>query len=84
MVEVEYFIALCNIPLPQLSDFKKENFKALREIYEDFNVSEAEKVKEKEKITNHDVKAIEYYLKEKFFQLGGHSKRIRFPRYWRR
>jgi adenylosuccinate lyase len=70
MVEVEYFIALCNIPLPQLSDFKKENFKALREIYEDFNVSEAEKVKEKEKITNHDVKAIEYYLKEKFFQMG--------------
>jgi adenylosuccinate lyase len=70
MVEVEYFIALCNIPLPQLSDFKKENYKALREIYEDFNVAEAEKVKEKEKITNHDVKAIEYYLKEKFFQLG--------------
>jgi adenylosuccinate lyase len=70
MVEVEYFIALCNIPLPQLADFKKENFKSLREIYEDFNVSEAEKVKEKEKITNHDVKAIEYYLKEKFFQLG--------------
>jgi adenylosuccinate lyase len=70
MVEVEYFIALCNIPLPQLADFKKENFKLLREIYEDFNISEAEKVKEKEKITNHDVKAIEYYLKEKFFQLG--------------
>lgn len=70
MVEVEYFIALCNIPLPQLADFKKENFKSLREIYEDFTITEAEKVKEKEKITNHDVKAIEYYLKEKFFQLG--------------
>lgn len=70
MVEVEYFIALCNIPLPQLADFRKENFKELRSIYEDFVVSDAEKVKEKEKTTNHDVKAIEYYLKEKFFQMG--------------
>lgn len=70
MVEVEYFIALCDIPLPQLSDFRKENFKELRSIYEDFNVSEALKVKEKEKVTNHDVKALEYYLKEYFFQAG--------------
>jgi adenylosuccinate lyase len=70
MVEVEYFIALCEIPLPQLIDFNKNNFKVLRSIYEDFTLSEAEKIKEKEKVTNHDVKAIEYYLKEKFFQSG--------------
>jgi adenylosuccinate lyase len=70
MVEIEYFIALCDIPLPQLVDFKKENYNALRAFYENFDVKEAEKVKETEKTTNHDVKAIEYYLKEKFFQSG--------------
>jgi adenylosuccinate lyase len=70
MVEIEYFIALCEIPLPQLSDFGKENYTALRSIYEDFDIKEAEKVKETEKITNHDVKAVEYYLKEKFFRTG--------------
>jgi len=70
MVEVEYFIALCDIPLPQLSDFRKENFTTLRAFYEDFSVREAEKVKDTEKVTNHDVKAVEYYLKEKFLQAG--------------
>ena len=70
MVEIEYFIALCNIPLPQLVDFKKDNFKLLRSIYEDFDLTDAEKIKEREKITNHDVKAVEYFLKEKFFQSG--------------
>jgi adenylosuccinate lyase len=70
MVEIEYFIALCDIPLPQLSDFRKENYTALRDFYEDFNVREAEKVKETERVTNHDVKAVEYYLKEKFLQSG--------------
>jgi len=70
MVEIEYFIALCGIPLPQLIDFKKDNFKILRSIYEDFDLTDAEKIKEREKITNHDVKAIEYFLKEKFFQSG--------------
>jgi adenylosuccinate lyase len=70
MVEIEYFIALCDIPLPQLLDFKKDNFKDLRSIYEDFDLTDAEKIKEREKITNHDVKAIEYFLKEKFFQSG--------------
>jgi len=70
MVEIEYFIALCNIPLPQLVDFKKDNFKDLRSIYEDFDLTDAEKIKEREKITNHDIKAIEYFLKEKFFQSG--------------
>jgi adenylosuccinate lyase len=70
MVEIEYFIALCDIPLSQLADFRKENYTALRAIYEDFNLKDAEKVKETEKTTNHDVKAVEYYLKEKFFQAG--------------
>ncbi|HPT22404.1 MAG TPA: adenylosuccinate lyase [Bacteroidales bacterium] len=70
MVEIEYFIALCNIPLPQLSDFKKDDFKVLRTIYEEFEVQDAEKIKEREKITNHDVKAVEYFLKEKFFHSG--------------
>jgi len=70
MVEVEYFISLCDIPLPQLSDFRRENFTSLRSLYEDFSVRDAEKIKETEKITNHDVKAVEYYLKEKFFQSG--------------
>ena len=70
LVEIEYFIALCEIPLPQLSDFRKENYKTLRTVYEDLEISDAEKIKGKEKITNHDVKAVEYFLKEKFFQLG--------------
>ncbi len=70
MVEIEYFIALCDIPLPQLIDFKKENYLPLRSIYEDFDLTDAEKIKEREKITNHDVKAMEYYLKERFFQSG--------------
>ncbi len=70
MVEIEYFIALCDIPLTQLSDFKKDNYKVLRSIYEDFDLTDAEKIKEREKITNHDVKAIEYFLKERFFQSG--------------
>jgi adenylosuccinate lyase len=70
MVEIEYFIALCDIPLPQLSDFKRDNYKVLRSIYEDFEIEDAEKIKEREKITNHDVKAIEYYLKESFFHSG--------------
>jgi len=70
MVEVEYFIALCEIPLPQLVEFKKDDFKLLRSIYEDFDLADAEKIKEREKITNHDVKAVEYFLKEKFNQSG--------------
>jgi adenylosuccinate lyase len=70
MVEIEYFIALCDIPLPQLGDFKKDNYKILRSIYEDFVIEDAEKIKEREKITNRDVKAIEYFLKERFFHTG--------------
>ena len=70
MVEAEYFISLCDIPLPQLAEFRKENYSTLRSFYEEFTLKEAEKIKEIEKKTNHDVKAIEYYLKEKFFQEG--------------
>jgi adenylosuccinate lyase len=70
MVEIEYFIALCEIPLPQLSGFSKDNFIFLRSIYEDFDLLDAEKVKATEKITNHDVKAVEYFLKDRFSQEG--------------
>lgn len=70
MVEIEYFIALCEIPLPQLSDFSRDNFIFLRSIYEDFDLADAEKVKATEKITNHDVKAVEYFLKDRFAQEG--------------
>jgi adenylosuccinate lyase len=70
MVEIEYFIALCEIPLPQLSDFNKNSYEELKSVYKDFEIVDAEKIKETEKITNHDVKAIEYFIKEKFTALG--------------
>ena len=70
MVEIEYFIALCEIPLPQLSDFNRDNFRTIRSIYKDFDIDGAKKIKDSEKITNHDVKAVEYYLKEKFTLIG--------------
>ena len=69
-VEVEYFIALCEIPLPQLKSFNSENFEKLRKIYTDFNIDDAYEVKELEQTTNHDVKAVEYFVKEKFDELG--------------
>lgn len=68
-VEVEYFIALCHIPLPQLSGAKLDE-EVLRSIYRDLTPSEAQKVKDIEKVTNHDVKAVEYYLKDKFKGMG--------------
>src|SRR5690606_28754122 len=70
LVEIEYFIALCEIPLPQLSGFDAAAFKALREIYENFSTSDALAIKEIEKVTNHDVKAVEYFIKKKFDDLG--------------
>ena len=70
MVEVEYFISLCEIPLPQLSDFDTSKFADLRKIYEGFKLEDAEKVKKIESVTNHDVKAVEYFLKEIFEKLG--------------
>ncbi len=69
-VEVEYFIALCEIPLPQLKDFFKPDFGALRDIYNEFTVDDAQKIKDIEKVTNHDVKAVEYFIKEKFDTLN--------------
>lgn len=70
-VEIEYFIALCEIPLPQLADFDKSRFAALRAIYEEFSEADAARVKEIESVTNHDVKAIEYFIKEKIDAIGG-------------
>ncbi len=69
-VEVEYFIALCEIPLPQLSGFDKRNYDKLRKIYQNFQLSDAQEVKEIEKETNHDVKAVEYFLKRRFDAFG--------------
>lgn len=68
-VEVEYFIALCEIPLPQLSEVPQSVFALLRAIYENFSIADAERIKEIEQTTNHDVKAVEYFLKEKFDRL---------------
>ena len=65
-VEIEYFIALCNLPLPQLKDIDKNSFSELRNIYKNFTAIDAAAVKEIEKTTNHDVKAVEYFIKEKF------------------
>ena len=70
LVEVEYFIALCRLPLPQLKDFNQSNFERLRELYRSFSMDDAQRIKDIEKITNHDVKAVEYRLKEKFDELG--------------
>ncbi|NVJ88851.1 MAG: adenylosuccinate lyase [Flavobacteriaceae bacterium] len=69
-VEIEYFIALCEIPLPQLADFNQGLFSVLQKIYEDFSTADAQKIKEIESVTNHDVKAVEYFIKEKFDALG--------------
>ena len=69
LVEIEYFIALCEIPLPQLSDMNKNLFDTLRKIYVDFTIDDAQKIKDIEKVTNHDVKAVEYFIKEKFDEL---------------
>ena len=69
-VEIEYFIALCEIPLPQLSDFDTTKFAALCEIYKNFDTEDAQEIKEIEKVTNHDVKAVEYFIKKAFDALG--------------
>jgi adenylosuccinate lyase len=69
-VEVEYFIALCQIPLPQLSGFDKSNFEKIRGLYRNFSLADAQKIKDIENITNHDVKAVEYFIKEKFDEWG--------------
>ena len=68
-VEVEYFIALCELPLPQLADFDHKYFPTLRSFYENFTVENAQEIKDIEKVTNHDVKAVEYFLKRRFDEL---------------
>jgi len=70
-VEIEYFITLCELPLPQLQDFDKNLFDKLRDIYRNFTEADAQHVKDIEKVTNHDVKAVEYFIKEEFDKIGG-------------
>ena len=70
-VEIEYFIALCELPLPQLANFNQSLFLELRKIYADFSETDALRVKDIESVTNHDVKAIEYFIKERFDAIGG-------------
>jgi len=68
-VEIEYFIALCSLPIKQLKSFPKNKFTSLRNLYEDFKIEYANQIKSIEKITNHDVKAVEYFIKEKMDEL---------------
>lgn len=70
-VEIEYFITLCELPLPQLASFDHALFARLRQIYLSFSEADAQRVKDIEMITNHDVKAVEYFIKEEFDKLGG-------------
>ncbi|PWH10089.1 adenylosuccinate lyase [Bacteroidetes bacterium SCGC AAA795-G10] len=79
-VEIEYFIALCELKLPELIDFDPNNFKKLRKLYENFSTEYAVEIKQIEKITNHDVKALEYFIKKQFdkFKLGKYKEFIHF------
>ena len=70
-IEIEYFITLCELPLPQLKSFNSTLFEQLRDIYRNFDEAAAARVKEIESITNHDVKAVEYFIKEEFDKIGG-------------
>lgn len=80
LVEIEYFIALCEVPLPQLEDVNTSVFENLRKIYKEFSSEDAQAIKDIEKVTNHDVKAVEYFIKEKFDTLGlsDHKEFIHF------
>ena len=73
-VEIEYFITLCELPLPQLEDFDHKHFESLRAIYRNFSETDAARVKEIEQTTNHDVKAVEYFIKEQLDKLGDFEK----------
>ena len=70
-VEIEYFITLCELPLPPLADFNHDLFSRLRDIYRNFTEADAGRVKEIESVTNHDVKAVEYFITEEFDKIGG-------------
>ena len=80
LVEIEYFIALCELPLPQLKGFNTALFEDLRAIYTDFSSSDAQVIKDIERITNHDVKAVEYFIKDKFdtLQISEYKEFIHF------
>lgn len=73
-VEIEYFITLCELPLPQLKSFDNSLFEKLRDIYRNFTEEDAQRVKDIEKVTNHDVKAVEYFIKEKLDEIGNFDK----------
>ena len=75
-VEIEYFITLCELPLPQLADFDHSLFEPLRDIYRQFTPADAQRVKDIEAITNHDVKAVEYYIKERIDAIASSSGQI--------
>ncbi len=79
-VEIEYFIALCEIPLTQLNEFDPSSFEDLRKIYNNFSANDAQRIKDIENVTNHDVKAVEYFIKEKFdtLHLGSIKEFIHF------
>lgn len=70
LVEIEYFIALCEIPLPQLKNFDKNKYDRLKDLYHKFSIEDAQRIKDIEATTNHDVKAVEYFIKEEFDKLG--------------
>ena len=70
-VEIEYFITLCELPLPQLKSLDHARFDSLRAIYQNFTEADAQRIKDIESVTNHDVKAVEYFIKEEFDKLGG-------------
>ena len=80
LVEIEYFISLCELPLPQLTKVDQNAFDDLRKIYKDFSPEDAQAIKDIEKVTNHDVKAVEYFIKEKFddLELGNFKEFIHF------
>ena len=82
-VEIEYFITLCELPLPQLEGFDHELFGRLRDIYRNFTTTDAQRVKDIEKVTNHDVKAVEYFIKEQLDAIGGFDEYKEYQQYKR-
>ena len=80
-VEIEYFIALCELPLPQLQDFDHSLFEPLRDIYRTFTTADAQRVKDIEKVTNHDVKAVEYFIKERIDAMSSSEAATSWQRY---